>query len=424
MKIDWKDNFYIAGTESSPDKDETLKPEKLRPKIEPWLTALVQAEHLAVLVGNGLTKGVASIAKATVAEMNVFNTKILTEEIKTAMAKSAERSGRSKANLEDQVRVINEVVRGLEILKDKRSLKLKEELDAALNAFLKAVCNAERGIREGGEAGVPRSAAHYLQSFLLSFASRAPSRERLHLFTTNYDRLIEYAADFAGLRIIDRFVGALSPRFSSSRVDIDMHYNPPGIRGEPRYLEGVIRVTKLHGSIDWQVDGRDIVRIPLPFGAEEGHPGLPKQVAGTVMIYPNEAKDRETAEYPYVELFRDYAAAVCQPNSVLCTYGYGFGDEHINRVITDMLEIPSTHVLIIAYTDPEKRIQNFCSDLGRPAQLSILFGEHFGKLETLVDYYLPKAALDLATSRLMEIKKDRQALKEPHEDNSAEGVKT
>lgn len=61
------------------------------------------------------------------------------------------------------------------------------------------------------------------------------------------------------------------------------------------------------------------------------------------MIYPNPDKDRETAEYPYVELFRDFAAAICRPNNTLVTYGYGFGDEHINRVIKDMLTIPSTH---------------------------------------------------------------------------------
>lgn len=57
------------------------------------------------------------------------------------------------------------------------------------------------------------------------------------------------------------------------------------------------------------------------------------------MIYPNSAKDRETAEYPYVELFRDFAAALCRPNSTLVTYGYSFGDDHINRVIRDMLTI-------------------------------------------------------------------------------------
>ncbi len=65
----------------------------------------------------------------------------------------------------------------------------------------------------------------------------------------------------------------------------------------------------------------------------------------------NSVKDRETSEYPYVELFRDLASATCRPNSTLVTYGYSFGDEHINRVIIDMLTIPSTHIVIIAYGD-------------------------------------------------------------------------
>ncbi len=55
------------------------------------------------------------------------------------------------------------------------------------------------------------------------------------------------------------------PIFRSSRLDLDMHYNPPGIRGEPRYLEGVARYTKLHGSVDWVQTGKDIRRIGLPF---------------------------------------------------------------------------------------------------------------------------------------------------------------
>ena len=44
--------------------DEPFGPEKLRPRIEPWLTALVQSEHLSLLVGSGLTHAVYHIAKA------------------------------------------------------------------------------------------------------------------------------------------------------------------------------------------------------------------------------------------------------------------------------------------------------------------------------------------------------------------------
>ena len=38
--------------------DEVFGAEKLRPRIEPWLTALVQSEHLALVVGSGLTHAV------------------------------------------------------------------------------------------------------------------------------------------------------------------------------------------------------------------------------------------------------------------------------------------------------------------------------------------------------------------------------
>lgn len=189
----------------------------------------------------------------------------------------------------------------------------------------------------------------------MSFASRSGTRDRLQIFTTNYDRLIEVSAEAAGLHLLDRFVGNLTPIFRSSRLNIDMHYNPPGIRGEPRYLEGVARFTKLHGSVDWIYADRDIRRFGLPFGAYSvdpyfNAPGLVGATAGSLMIYPNSAKDRETAAYPYVELFRDFAAAVCRSNNTLVTYGYSFGDEHINRVIEDMLTIPSTHRLLFRMT--------------------------------------------------------------------------
>ena len=245
----------------------------------------------------------------------------------------------------------------------------------------------------------------------MSFASRTGTRDRLNIFTTNYDRLIEAGEDVAGLRLIDRFVGALSPIFRSSRMDVDMHYNPPGIRGEPRYLEGVARFTKLHGSLDWVDVGGDIRRIGLPFGAKSIQPFL--DTAGfdtkysSLMIYPNSAKDRETAEYPYVELFRDFASALCRPNSTLVTYGYSFGDDHINRVIRDMLTIPSTHLVIISYDDADGRIMKKYEQWGHQSQMSLIVGKDIGNINDLVDYYLPKPSIDRASIRMSEILKQR-----------------
>ena len=246
---------------------------------------------------------------------------------------------------------------------------------------------------------------------MMSFASRTGTRDRLNIFTTNYDRLIEAGADLAGIHLIDRFVGSLSPIFRSSRLDIDMHYNPPGIRGEPRYLEGVVKYTKLHGSIDWINANNCIRKVGLPFGAEDikpylNAPGFPSSPS-KIMIYPNASKDRETSEYPYVELFRDFAAAICRPNSTLVTYGYSFGDEHINRVIKDMLTIPSTHLVIIAFNDSMGRIMKYYKEWGRSNQMSIIIGADIANINDLVNFYLPKPAIDKATIRMNEMLKKR-----------------
>ena len=209
-------------------------------------------------------------------------------------------------------RIINELIRGLEIYlsnKEEDDLiekvdKLKKELEKGITDFANSVLKSEYNIVTSDK----EESSEYLMNFLLSFASRIATRERLNLFTTNYDRMLEFGAELAGLHLIDRFVGSISPIFRSSRLNIDLHYNPPGIRGEPRYMEGVVNYTKLHGSVDWIEDDGIVRRFALPYGAEDIK--TYSMSKGSLMIYPNASKDRETAEYPYVELFRDFASAI------------------------------------------------------------------------------------------------------------------
>ena len=101
--------------------------------------------------------------------------------------------------------------------------------------------------------------------------------------------------------------------------------------------------------------------------------------------------------------FADFAAAACRPNSVVVTYGYGFGDDHVNRVLRDMLSIPSTHLVVISFDDAKGRLPVFCENVGREAQITLLFGSHFGDLGTLVEHYLPKPAIDRTTWRMVEL---------------------
>lgn len=387
----------------------------LRKHIEPWLTALFQSEHLSLLAGSGLTHAVHEVATGELAagmSGEVTNGEYR-DKIIAAADESARVSGRKKSNIEDQIRVANELLRGMEIDQQKdKADTLRREISDAMNSLATAILQSETRIAKAGENKRER-AFNALITLLMSFSSRTGTRDRLNIFTTNYDRVIEAGAELAGLHLLDRFVGTLMPIFRSSRLDLDMHYNPPGIRGEPRYLEGVARFTKLHGSVDWVQTELDIRRMGLPFGADSMEPflkspGMGELSSHRLMIYPNSAKDRETAEYPYVELFRDLAAAVCRPNSTLVTYGYSFGDEHINRVIRDMLTIPSTHLVVISMDDNLGRIQALANE--RKSQVSILVGPQLADLETLTEHFLPKAAIDRTTFRMAELLKQRYGI--------------
>jgi hypothetical protein len=325
--------------------------------------------------------------------------------VESRSSELARRSGRGSPNVEDQIHAALELVAGLRILGDEAAESWDAELAQLLGSFAARILRAEASfaakLATGDNAAI--AAADVLASFLGSFGSRSATKDRLHIFTTNYDRLIEFALDESGTWQIDRFIGSVAPRFRASRLDLDLYYSPPGIRGEPRYLEQVVRLTKLHGSVDWRSSGADVQRVLVPFGcASDVYP----QLVGShqsVLIYPNPAKDVETSQFPYAELFRDFSAAIVRPETVLVTYGYGFGDDHVNRVIADMLTVPSTHLLVIAFADPNLRLRRFIERTGRLAQVSLLLGSHFGDIENLVQWYLPKPSIDRVTFREAEL---------------------
>tara|TARA_R100001129_G_scaffold88146_3_gene60107 strand:+ start:17792 stop:18874 length:1083 start_codon:yes stop_codon:yes gene_type:complete len=347
-------------------------------------------------------------------------------KVATHAAKAAAQMGRGIANIEDNLSAALALLTGLQILESEEAASWENAIDEVMRGFINDVLTTEKGILDGLEKpSTPDGplARELLVSFLMSFASRTASRERLHIFTTNYDRLVERGCDHAGLRIIDRFVGALEPEFRSSRLHVDMHYMPPGVRGEPRHLEGVVHFTKLHGSLDWRYEKPRLFRTGLPFGADATHPAIPASPRDSVMIYPNAVKDVETASYPYADLFRDFSSSICQPNNVLVTYGYGFGDDHVNRVIADMLTIPSTHLVVLAWSEkPHDRIASFVKRVGRPQQLTLLLGKHFGDFRQLVENYLPKPAIDPLTIRMGELVERRGKAKKQEANEGGEGT--
>jgi SIR2-like domain len=447
--IDWSKRNILKTNTIVLSADE-LGEENYRSNIEPWLSAIFQSEHFSLLIGSGLTTGVTHEAGIPAQGMGRLALSDTYRQIIGAYAdRSAAGLARGFANLEDDLRTAFDLLKGFAILSDQRYQSLKNEVDAFLDGFIKNILKAERDfkdnlqikslvsdepllqLKQAIEQNEPTSviiarlpeeerteanlavtylkaqrAFLYLKTFLLSFASRAASRERLNIFTTNYDRFIEFACDEVGIILLDRFKGKLTPTFRNTKLELDYHYNPPGIRGEPRYVEGVVKLSKIHGSIDWRFDADRITRSLISFGAPENHPDLAINATDNVVIYPNSSKDIETAFYPYAEIFRDFSAAICRPNSCLVTFGYGFGDTHVNRIVEDMLTIPSTHLVIISFDAAGGKIEKFFEGKNR-SQFTIMIGPNFGNLISLVDNYLPKATIDRLTIRMQRLKINR-----------------
>src|SRR5437870_1977725 len=101
-----KPHLYSVGSnfDSFDDPPSTDQIPKLREKIEPWLAAVFQAEHLALLLGNGFTTGISSIAKVAGASMGPVKFGCALDDKVNEYAKStAKKCGRGAANIEDQL---------------------------------------------------------------------------------------------------------------------------------------------------------------------------------------------------------------------------------------------------------------------------------------------------------------------------------
>jgi hypothetical protein len=400
--IDWKNDHILYIANEIPEGSESPDEKQLRSKIEPWLTAVFQSEHLSLLIGTGLTTAICVEAEVKPQAMQRIEFTTKKNKIKNYADTEAQKIERGSANFEDDLRTAIELLKGFKILQDTRSNDLEAEINDKLKTLIINLLANERAVLEA-EKGY--AALSLLKRFLISFSSRTATRDRLNIFTTNYDRFIEYTLDSAGIHTLDRFVGKLNPIMRMHKMELDFHYNPPGIRGEPRYVEGVVRYAKLHGSLDWFINEKEIQKEPMPFGTELKEEDIADPYERCV-IYPNSAKGIDTAYFPYSELFRDLSTATCRPNSVLVTYGYGFGDSHINSILLDMVTIPSTHLVIISFDKADGRIQKFVEKCNL-SQITLLIGNHFGHIRTLTENYLPKSAIDRISDRKHEIDKKR-----------------
>jgi hypothetical protein len=159
------------------------------------------------------------------------------------------------------------------------------------------------------------------------------SSKSLHIITTNYDRLAEYAASsinlypytFFNAGHIGEFIGEQDDCFTRAKG-----------------CSGVASICKLHGSLDWFSINTSYLKyksIPL-------QQVIPLN-ATPCIITPGIEKFRRTTQTPFRELFQISDDQIRKASAFLCI-GYGFNDEHVHPKILDSITKNKKPLVVIA----------------------------------------------------------------------------
>jgi SIR2-like domain len=177
-------------------------------------------------------------------------------------------------------------------------------------------------------------------------AARQPGQSAPWVFTTNYDLAIEWASESIDLQVVNGFLGVHGRRFSPQSFDLG--YRNTQARGEARFGVYNIYLAKLHGSLSWREEAEQVYEVQAWLADKQIQEFLgdaTKTELG-LMVAPRAAKYMQTVGYVLGELFRRFSEFLSRPQAALIVCGYGFGDEHINRLLRSALLNPTLQLVI------------------------------------------------------------------------------
>mgnify|MGYP003355138422 CR=1 FL=1 len=159
-------------------------------------------------------------------------------------------------------------------------------------------------------------------SFINKVAHLVKTPSKLSIVTTNYDTLIEDAADSIGYTVMDGFTFSHRPHFDSDMFEWNLVKDIENIKTrEMEYKKNIVNLLKLHGSLTWERCNDMIYRKDK------------RQVENPIMIFPSSNKYMQSYQEPYFELFVKFQELLKRPNTLLITTGFSFADNHISQMI-------------------------------------------------------------------------------------------
>lgn len=188
---------------------------------------------------------------------------------------------------------------------------------------------------------------------LLSGLFRSTNRN-IDVITTNYDRVVEYAADSGGFLNRNGFLpGYLRRAVGAENLSFR----------QGSHSAKTVTVWKVHGSLDWFIDPTGaVISLPLMKDLPDGL--LP------LIVTPGVSKYQRTHDEPFRSAIHGADRVLQSASAVICI-GYGFRDRHIHPKLVTRCRIQNVPILVVARTlTPEAR--GFLKDNG---------GRHFIGIE-------------------------------------------
>lgn len=166
----------------------------------------------------------------------------------------------------------------------------------------------------------------------------------LPVVTTNYDRLIEVAAEEAGLGVDTMFVGQFAGSLNETESRLSFVRDVsllPNRHVRWRHRERV-NIYKPHGSLDWYYREGNPVRyagdLPVP----------------RLLITPGLNKFRNGYESPF-DRHRERANSAIDRASRFLVIGYGFNDDHLETHLTPRIRSGIPTLLMTRTLSPNAR---------------------------------------------------------------------
>lgn len=307
------------------------------------LALAIRLENVGVLIGAGASKGVGGMVMADVWSL-----------LETDYADQVQ-------FLRDEKFLADGETGNVELLLDRLEIACLDghrlgtdltNLKAARHALRKVVLRAavldETLWSQPDQAILNPKLSSHIRLVSRLAGNRQPGQAAPWAFTTNYDLALEWSAEALGLHCVNGFSGTHDRAFRPSSFDLGLRNVQA--RGEARFGTYNLYLGKLHGSISWTASKSGSV-CELPGASVK--PLVDKFIASDqpddwpgFMIFPGASKFVQTTAFVYGEVIRRFTEFLSRPNACLIVNGYGFTDDHINRLIVSALQNPTLQLII------------------------------------------------------------------------------